>query len=115
MTNASKLAIAVALSGVFSTIGPAAANSELVDQVHILPGQTARLNVAVLQPGPRHCRVTLEFFSGRGERVAVSGPVDLSAGSTTSLDIAGQGRVRAMVRVNAGACQRALQSGVEVF
>jgi hypothetical protein len=64
--------------GLFSAVlsAPAAARNQLVENVHINAGEHARLNVAVLEPGPRHCKVTLSFFDAKGQRVASRGPVD---------------------------------------
>jgi hypothetical protein len=111
------VAAAIAVFGVLSAVlpGPAAAASQTVGEFDIVAGQTARLNVAMLDPAPSHCRVTLSFFGPGGQYVAVKGPVDLSAGSATSLDASGTGRLRAIVSVGAGACERAVQAVVEVF
>jgi hypothetical protein len=111
------VAAAIAVFGVLSAVlpGPAAAATQTVDEVYIVAGQTARLNVTMLDPALSHCRVTMSFFGPGGQHVGVKGPVDLSAGSATSLDASGTGRLRAVVSIGAGACERALRAAVEVF
>jgi hypothetical protein len=87
----------------------------LVDMVQIDAGQKARLNVVLLEPGPRHCRVQLSIVDRRGNEVRHGGPVSLNAGSATHLQVAGPGSYRAFLRVAEKRCESAVKADVEVF
>jgi hypothetical protein len=87
----------------------------LVEKVQIDQGQKMRLNVVLLEPGPRHCRVMLSILNAKGEQVRHRGPVDLDRGSATHIQMHGPGHYRAFLRVADKRCQSAVQGAVEVF
>jgi hypothetical protein len=91
------------------------ARGYLVDAVQIDAGQKARLNVVLLQPGPRHCRVQLSIVDRRGNEVRHGGPVYLDSGSATHIQVAGPGNYRAFLRVAERRCESAVKADVEVF
>jgi hypothetical protein len=142
MTHSSRLAVALAAFGTLCAMSATAAVSDpgaaqadtaqtapgapravasrsgrgyLVDAVQIDAGQKARLNVVLLEPGPRHCRVMLSIVNGRGHEVRNRGPVYLDSGSATHIQVAGPGNYRAFLRVAERRCESAVKADVEVF
>jgi hypothetical protein len=87
----------------------------LVEKVQIDQGQKMRLNVVLLEPGPRHSRVMLSILNAKGEQVRQRGPVDLDRGSATHIQMQGPGHYGAYLRVADKRCQSAVQGAVEVF
>jgi hypothetical protein len=96
-------------------VAPRSGRGYLVDSVQIDAGQKARLNVVLLDPGPRHCRVVLAIVNGRGHEVRNRGPVYLDSGSATHIQVAGPGNYRAFLRVPERRCESAVRADVEVF
>jgi hypothetical protein len=120
MTHFSRLAIAAAIAafGAVSAVPATAAvtgKGYLVDNVDIDAGQKMRLNVVLLEPAPRNCRVMLSIFNGKGEQVRHHGPVSLDRGSSTHIQMQGPGHYRAFVRVADRRCESAVKADVEVF
>ena len=96
------------------TAAPASA-MQLVDRVTIAADQTVRLNVALSEAGPKHCRVTLTIMDVRGRRVSSRGPLRLAAGSSTSVEMKGAGRFNALLATSDPRCRTAADATIEVF
>jgi hypothetical protein len=101
--------------GVLPAVASRSGKGYLVDSVAIDAGQKARLNVVLLDPGPRHCRVMLAIVNGKGHQVRNRGPVYLDSGGATHIQVAGPGNYRAFLRVPERRCESAVRADVEVF